>query len=77
MKKKQNNKPDLQYLWNRTAIECYEIGCQCEICFLYRVYFNNSPDECKMKKVVKKLIRKVGIPLQYEKKICQKKRNIA
>ncbi len=61
--------------WTRSAIECYELGCQCEACFLYHTYFKNTPHKCKMYETVKRLIRKAGIPLVYEKKIRQKKNN--
>lgn len=48
--------------WTPTAIECYELGCQCKKCGLYRIYFSNSTTKCMMKDTVIELVRKLGIP---------------
>ena len=44
--------------WTQSAIDCYNIDCNCEKCFLHQVL--NS--ECKMYEVVSMLIRKFGKP---------------
>lgn len=49
-------------LWNRTALECYEIGCNCSKCFIYHTFFEGSEDICCMKYYVEKLVNKLGKP---------------
>ncbi len=48
--------------WTQTAIECYRIGCMCSKCGLYKIYFENSEAECKMKATVIELVRRHGAP---------------
>lgn len=48
--------------WNRTAAECYQIKSNCEKCFLYKVIFQNSKNECKMKYFVQYYLDKLGKP---------------
>ena len=48
--------------WTPSAIDCYNIGCQCDKCGLYHLIFKNSESECKMKHVVIELVRKLGRP---------------
>ncbi len=48
--------------WTQSAIDCYEIGCMCSVCNLYKIYFQNSIFKCKMKEAVIELVRKNGIP---------------
>ncbi len=70
------NRGRVKEKWTQSAIDCYEIGSRCEACFLFHVYFKNAPYKCYMKEVVKKLIRKVGIPVKNEKKICEEEKGI-
>ncbi len=64
-------------IWTQTAIDCFEINCECDRCFLYHVYFKYAPHKCNMQKRVKRLIRKVGAPGQNEEKIRQEKRGFS
>lgn len=48
--------------WTQTAVDCYEIGCKCSICNLYKIYFKNSSYKCMMKSTVIELVRKFGAP---------------
>ena len=48
--------------WTPTAIECYQIGCFCSKCNLYKIYFLNKQSKCRMKETVIELVRKFGIP---------------
>ena len=62
-----NNLPPLPYrentkFWNKTAIDCFSIKCDCENCFLYKTFFQNTEDECKMKYFVKYNLLKIGLP---------------
>ena len=49
-------------LWNDTAIDCYEIHCNCDKCFLYHTFFENKEYFCHMKYYVYYLIKKLGKP---------------
>ena len=44
--------------WTPTAIECYEIGCTCSKCVLYKIMGKN----CRMKQTVFALVKKYGKP---------------
>ena len=48
--------------WNDTARDCYNLGCSCEDCFIYKTYFYNSDDTCKMKYYVSYFLNKLGAP---------------
>ena len=48
--------------WTRAAIECYQIGCSCSKCYLYKVFFSKRKISCRMKETVIELVRLVGIP---------------
>ncbi|MCQ2738747.1 MAG: hypothetical protein MJ237_00810 [bacterium] len=48
--------------WTQSAVDCYLIGCSCQKCNLYRVYFSTSVYKCQMKNTVIDLVRKVGVP---------------
>lgn len=48
--------------WTPTAIECYELGCNCSVCSINKIYFVGSSYRCKMKEVVIELVRKFGAP---------------
>lgn len=48
--------------WTQSAIDCYNIGCQCSKCGLYHLIFKNSESKCVMKHTVIELVRKIGIP---------------
>lgn len=48
--------------WNRTARECYEIGCNCRNCLIFIVLGYR----CKMKQAVFELVRKFGVPKEDE-----------
>lgn len=52
--------------WTPSAIECYEIGCQCYKCNLYKLYFKNSSTKCMMKPTVIELVRKIGTPQEKD-----------
>ena len=49
-------------IWNDTAKDCYEIGCNCEKCYLYQTYFLHNKWKCYMKRYVKYLLSKIGKP---------------
>ena len=49
-------------IWTPTAIDCYELGCKCTKCNLYKIYFKNNLFKCKMKETVIELVRKIGTP---------------
>ena len=51
--------------WTQSAIDCYSIGCICEKCNLYKIYFIKSPYKCMMKNTVIELVRKQGSPQMY------------
>ncbi|MBQ7127220.1 hypothetical protein IJO12_09045 [bacterium] len=48
--------------WTETAIDCYLIGCVCNKCFLYKIYFEPYGSKCRMKDSVIELVRKNGVP---------------
>lgn len=48
--------------WNKTAIDCYEINCNCDKCFLYTTFFKNKNRVCYMKYYVFYMIKKLGKP---------------
>ena len=48
--------------WNDTAIECYEMNCNCLKCFIYKTYFRENKETCKMKYYVEYLLKKIGKP---------------
>ena len=52
--------------WTPTAIDCYNIGCNCARCNLYRIYFEKSVFKCKMKETVIELVRKYGVPAEQQ-----------
>ena len=49
--------------WTQSAIDCYQLGCRCSKCNLYKLYFKNSVFKCKMKEVVIELVRQAGPPI--------------
>jgi len=49
-------------VWTQSAIDCYEIGCICAKCHLYKIYFSHNEQKCYMKKCVIELVRKFGVP---------------
>ena len=49
-------------IWNDTAKDCYQLGCDCEHCFIYNTFFKGSEDICQMKYYVEKLLQKLGKP---------------
>ena len=53
----------LATVWTPTAIECYELGCCCSKCNLYRLFFSNGENKCYMKETVIELVRKIGAPM--------------
>lgn len=48
--------------WTPTAVECYQIGCTCSNCNLYKIYFLKNNTQCRMKETVIELVRRFGIP---------------
>lgn len=52
----------LSQIWTQSAIDCYKIGCNCQKCNLYQIYFNNTSTKCKMKDTVIELVRRIGAP---------------
>jgi len=48
--------------WTQTAIDCYELGCTCSKCNLYKIFFSKNNCKCKMKETVIELVRRLGIP---------------
>ena len=57
--------------WNDTAIDCYNINCNCEKCFIYNTYFRKYKQECMMKYCVKYFLMKLGAPKPKNNvKIC-------
>ena len=48
--------------WTPTAIECYQLGCSCSRCSLYKLYFSESLSNCRMKETVIELVRRLGAP---------------
>lgn len=48
--------------WNNTAIDCYNLNCNCEKCFIHNTYFKDKYYSCKMKYYVKLLLEKLGEP---------------
>ena len=52
--------------WTQSAIDCYNIGCNCSNCNLYKIYFSKSIFKCKMKETVVELVRKIGKPTNNE-----------
>ena len=48
--------------WTQTAVECYELGCCCSKCSLYKIYFSPSKIRCRMKDTVIELVRRLGAP---------------
>ena len=55
-------------IWTPTAIDCYNIGCRCFRCNLYKIYFEKSVFKCKMKETVIELVRKFGVPKEQGEK---------
>lgn len=63
-----SNLPPLPYrdsvkCWNKTAIDCYLINCDCSKCFIYKTFFEGTKDDCKMKYYVEYNLQKLGKPL--------------
>lgn len=54
--------------WNNTAKDCYKIGCVCQDCPIYELYFENSNKKCQMKYVVREMVRRFGIPDDLKRK---------
>lgn len=48
--------------WTQSAIDCYQLGCSCSKCNLYKIYFYPSNIRCRMKETVIELVRRLGIP---------------
>ena len=48
--------------WTTAAIECYQIGCMCSKCSLYKLFFVKRNIMCRMKETVIELVRRVGRP---------------
>lgn len=55
--------------WNDTAIDCYNLKCDCKKCFIYHTYFKDKYYSCKMKYYVKLLYNKLGAPKRKEYEI--------
>ena len=49
--------------WTKSAIECYQNGCQCNKCILVPADFRNK---CKMKLVVIELVKTLGKPIDKQ-----------
>ncbi len=54
--------------WTPTAKECYQIGCNCSKCNIYKIYFSGKYFRCRMKETVIELVRKLGKPNIDKKK---------
>lgn len=52
---------DREMRWTKSAIECYNLGCNCSKCHLPLLY-EELKHHCRMKKVVFELVKKYGIP---------------
>ena len=52
--------------WTNTAIDCYELGCNCSKCNLYKIYFTGKVFKCRMKETVIELVRRLGKPAVAE-----------
>ncbi len=52
--------------WTPTAIDCYNLGCRCSKCNLYKNYFFNTSNKCRMKETVIELVRKIGVPKEED-----------
>lgn len=50
--------------WTPTATDCYKLGCNCNKCNIYKIYFEASGNRCKMKETVIELVRRFGAPQQ-------------
>lgn len=48
--------------WNKTAIDCFQLGCNCSKCFIYHTYFKDKYYTCKMKYYVQLMLEKLGEP---------------
>lgn len=59
--------------WNKTAEDCYILGCNCSKCPIYEIYFKDKPQKCFMKYAVWEMVRKFGIPDNLKK---TKKENV-
>lgn len=35
--------------WTPSAVDCYKLGCVCSKCNLYKIYFKDSYNKCRMK----------------------------
>lgn len=61
--------------WSYTAIKCYMIGCNCSVCSSVPKWFKS---QCQMKRSVKGLVKKIGVPTDEdckEFKIREKEKN--
>lgn len=52
----------LSKCWTPTAVDCYNIGCMCSRCNLYKIYFQGNISKCRMKETVIELVRLIGAP---------------
>ncbi len=52
--------------WNNTAVDCYQLNCNCKKCFIHNTYFKDKPYTCKMKYYVQLLLKKLGAPKDFE-----------
>ena len=53
--------------WTPSAVDCYKLWCVCSKCNLYKIYFKDSYNKCRMKETVIELVRKLGAPVEDEK----------
>ena len=50
--------------WTLSAIDCYNLGCNCSKCNLYKIYFSDGHVKCRMKNTVIELVRRLGTPVE-------------
>ena len=48
--------------WTPTAIDCYKLKCECTKCNLYKLFFKDGVQKCRMKETVIELMRLHGAP---------------
>jgi len=53
---------DICRRWTPTAVYCYSIGCKCSICPIAQEHLTLQNRKCKMRYVVRELVRKIGKP---------------
>jgi hypothetical protein len=51
--------------WTKEAVKCYELGANCAVCSINKLYFQEPGRRCMMNFSMRELIRVLGMPPRY------------